>query len=103
MIDIYSHQDRIAVKFPYDPELVAKIQKIPGSMWDKFYKVWTVPATIEAYKNLKKLTGTSCKEIEQSSKRQIICLKNYKFKTAPFSHQIEGIKFILNHFNVEVK
>jgi len=39
---------RIAIAFPYTPELVEAVKSIPGRVWDPIRRVWTVPRDREA-------------------------------------------------------
>jgi site-specific recombinase XerD len=36
---------RIAVQFPHDPGLIAKIKTVPGHLWNYLEKYWSVPYT----------------------------------------------------------
>jgi hypothetical protein len=35
--------ERIAISFPYDPKLVAKVKSISGSRWHPKEKCWSLP------------------------------------------------------------
>lgn len=37
--------DEIAIIFPYIPDQVAAVKKIPGARWDRLAKIWRVPIT----------------------------------------------------------
>ena len=42
---VISDGDEIAVIFPYIPEQVAAIKRVPGARWDRLAKIWRVPMT----------------------------------------------------------
>jgi len=46
---------RMAVQFPYSPERVAAIKKIPGREWHPERKVWSVPFSLKAVEQIQKL------------------------------------------------
>lgn len=37
--------DHLAIAFPYDPDEVREVKRIPGARWDKLARVWRVPMT----------------------------------------------------------
>ena len=45
-------QDGIAVSFPYDPKLVAKVKTIEGRKWHKEEKYWSFLNTDETLKKI---------------------------------------------------
>jgi SNF2 family DNA or RNA helicase len=42
---LWLNDDHLIIDFPYDPDEVAAIKKIPGAKWDKLARVWRAPAT----------------------------------------------------------
>ena len=46
---------RMTVQFPYSPERVAAIKKIPGREWHPRQKVWTVPCSLDVIEQIQSL------------------------------------------------
>ncbi len=42
-IEVRKASEEIAISFPYDPALVAKVKGLPGSRWHPREKYWSVP------------------------------------------------------------
>lgn len=93
--------ESVILKFPYDKEIIDYIKALPIRSYDPDNKTWEIPLEqfarfADYYKNpiefhiyIKK--DKHLKEIEIP--------KDYKFKFNPYPHQLEGIKFGLNHDN----
>ena len=91
------------ISFPYDIKYVNLMRIQPKRYWHSDLKCWEVP-----YENLSlvvdkipnedyKLTVDKNVNKVLDSQTEIEIPSTYKFKTNPFSHQIEGIKYGLNH------
>lgn len=87
------------VSFPYDQKIVSIIREFPSRYWDGDNKVWEVP--------LNKL-GTLVNNMQDRDieitgkyvsliKKQVGMPANFKFKTKPFAHQIDGFNYGLNN------
>lgn len=48
------HRDarRLALRFPFDPELIAVVRNLPESRWSRTHRCWHIPSTEEAYRLL---------------------------------------------------
>ncbi len=95
---------RLLLFFPYNAEIIGKLQQIPSARFEKLYKAWSLPLTRVSYQNVVDSLEVKSPEIEEWLKktRKKIKLSEWKFKTKPLPHQVEGIKFLLRQFNVEV-
>ena len=58
MISITQQGLEYEIKFPYDPVLVAYVKNVPGRLWHKEDKCWTVPKDKVGF-FIKQLEGTS--------------------------------------------
>lgn len=87
------------LSFPYDNKVVELVRSFPTRYWDKDNKEWEVPL-----KQLETLiTELSDYEIELCGDLSVLRDEkpkidfDYTFKTNPFEHQIDGLKFGLEH------
>lgn len=89
------------INFPYSAELVDIIREQPTRYWDKDTKEWEVPlkklpilvSKFEDH-NVTILAEDAGVFIDESEKAVNI---DYKFKTTPFQHQIDGFNYGLTH------
>ena len=93
--------DSIILKFDYDQTLINFIKNMPIRSYDPSSKTWEIPleqfpSFIDFYKNPINLHITLSAEKEENN---IEIPKDYKFPFNPYPHQLEGIKFGLNHDN----
>lgn len=93
--------DSIILKFPYDADLVSYIKQLPMRSYDPETKTWEIPLEqfprfIDYYKKpiILHITLSTAKK-----ENKIDIPKDYKFPFNPYPHQLEGIKFGLNHNN----
>lgn len=54
-------RDRIWLRSPYDPEVIASAKRIAGANWSKTNKVWTFPRTVESCLRLREEFGSRLK------------------------------------------
>ena len=95
------------ITFKYDERIKDIVKNQPERYWHPDTKCWEVPI---------RYLDSLCKELSQyeidiidssnllqysnnESKSKILIPDNYKFKNAPYKHQIEGIEFGLNSDN----
>lgn len=83
------------VSFPYNQRVVDTIKSYPTRYWNKDLKEWEIPL-----KKLSNLTeDLSCFDFELTGKyvslekKQAKVPKEFKFKTKPFEHQIDGFNY----------
>ena len=93
--------DSIILKFPYDVDLVNYIKNLPIRSYDPETKTWEIPLEqfprfVDYYKK-PIILHISFASIKQE--KEIEIPKDYKFPFNPYPHQLEGIKFGLNHDN----
>ena len=91
--------DSIILKFDYDQTLINFIKNMPVRSYDPSDKTWEIPleqfpSFIDFYKNPINLHIVLSTEKEENN---IEIPKDYKFPFNPYPHQLEGIKFGLNH------
>lgn len=91
------------ISFPYDIKYVNLMRVQPKRYWHSDIKSWEVP-----YENLSlvvdklsnedyKLTVDKTVNNAIKSQTDIEIPSSYKFKTNPFSHQVDGVQYGLNH------
>ena len=90
---------KLKLSFPYNHELIERAKSIPGARWEKYKRYWEYPATIYIYQQIKEKFNV---ELELPKQKQCD-LNKHQFKTTPFAHQIEAVKFLLKKFGVRVK
>lgn len=88
------------ITFDYNSAIVETIKAFPTRFWDKENKSWEVPFNKlgEVVNKLSALGDItiSGKYIKLDTD-EVQIPKDYVFKTKPFEHQIDGVKFGLNH------
>ena len=92
----------IFVSFPYNLDIINAIRDLPTRYWIKDTKEWEVP-----FKKLEDLVNMFSDKYEMeiitdypqcfADNEEIEIPQGFEFKTKPFSHQIEGFKYGLNH------
>lgn len=93
--------DSVILKFDYDQQLINYIKALPVRTYDPKEKTWEIPLEqfprfINFYKKPINLY-ISLKQKEE--KKEIQIPEDYIFKFKPYPHQIDAIKFGLNHDN----
>ena len=93
--------DSIVLEFPYNKEIIDYIKSFPVRYYDNKSKTWEIPLEyfprfIDFYKNPITLYIYIKSEEE---KKEIEIPEDYNFPFNPYPHQLEGIKFGLNHNN----
>ena len=88
------------ISFEYNSDVVNIIKSFPTRTYNKDDKTWEVPFN-QLGNVVSKLSDyditISGKYINLSEKEQVQIPADFKFKTKPFEHQIDGVKFGLNH------
>ena len=88
------------VSFEYNSEIVDIVKQFPTRVYNKDDKTWEIPFNklgevvnkLSAYDI--EITG---KYINLEEKNNVELPDDFKFKTTPFEHQIDGVKFGLSH------
>lgn len=91
------------LKFKYDSFAIDKIRKLPNRFWHTDSKEWEIPVNKLDY--LKEQLDNYIfnvkiidKEVEKTENKEIDnFINNFYFKTNPYSHQIDGLKYGLTH------
>lgn len=89
------------ISFPYDNTVVDIIRNLPSRFWDKDRKMWEVPAKklselISKLHNYE-ITLTGDFSSFETPETKATLPADFKFKTSPFEHQIDGFNFGLSH------
>lgn len=94
-IDDYS----MFVSFEYNQKIVDTIRSLPTRFWDKDTKEWEVPLKKLEYltSNLSEFSFDITGKYITLEKPKAEMPKNFKFKTQPFEHQIEGFNYGLQY------
>ena len=92
----------VFVSFPYSMEIVNLIRSLPTRYWDKENTRWEVPfrrldALIEMFADKYEVEIICDDPTCFKDKTEIDIPSGFEFKTKPFSHQVDGFKFGLNH------
>lgn len=107
--------ETLLVAFPYDPDLIAAVKLLPGRTWNKSRKRWEVPATVEAFEQLRSIAAhhdiplTAHPSLVAAMSRQkkaealasVIARTDmdpgtieYAHRTEPYQHQRAGLAFL---------
>lgn len=89
------------VSFDYNARIVNILRELPIRFYDQNHKTWEVPVS-SVITLIDKLNGFNIKLIgkvtELEQKKVVEGLpKGFKFKTQPYSHQIEGVEYGLKY------
>ena len=105
MINFYLEgNNTLCLDFSYNERLVNIAKNISGAHWNKSKVRWEYPCTEFVYRKIKGKFNMRIESIEKELNKKItVDLSKYKFKTVPYQHQREGVKFLLERFGVEVK
>lgn len=93
------------MSFPYDEALVNKIRELPSRAWNKDTKEWEVPINklthlVDWLNSMNKYDVEITGNIAALNREPVLTATantNFKFKTKPFNHQIDGFNFGLTH------
>lgn len=86
------------LKFDYNKDIINVIRAIPGRAWHPDTKEWEIPVSKlgNVERELTNCHFVITDETEVKLHERMIP-DGYQFKTKPFSHQIVGVNFGLNH------
>ena len=87
------------ISFPYDAHIVETIRQFPTRYWDKDNKTWELP--LDRLGSLVEQLPSEQFDIsghyETLQKQKVKAPKGFEFKTKPFSHQVDGFQYGLDH------
>lgn len=88
------------ISFEYDKEIVDIIKSFPTRFYAPADKTWELPfGTLgELVAKLSDYDITISGKYIKLEKDEVQIPEDFEFKTAPYEHQIEGVKFGLNHY-----
>ena len=94
-----NEQYSMFVSFPYDNKIVDVIRNLPTRFWNKDTKEWEVPLKKLEYllDNLSDFDFDISGKYVTLGKPKAVTPDNFKFKTEPYEHQIEGFNFGLQN------
>ena len=94
-----NEQYSMFISFPYDNKIVDTIRSLPTRFWNKDEKEWEVPLKKLQYllDNLSDYDFDISGKYVELEKPKAVTPANFKFKTTPYEHQIEGFNFGLNN------
>lgn len=103
----------LAVRFGYDEALVTVVKSIPGRLWNKTHRVWTIPANHENVELLRNRMPRYARvrvddvvladlERERQALERAAAIRaagdapgiQFDFRTAPYAHQRAGLAFL---------
>ena len=89
------------LSFDYNNDIINAIHEFSTRYYDGENKVWELPFNqlgnvVDKLSEIDSITITG-KYINLSDKKEIEIPKDFDFKTKPFEHQIDGVKYGLNH------
>ena len=87
------------VSFEYNQKVVDTIRELPTRYWNKDTKEWEVPLKKLQYliENLSDFDFDITGQYVTLEAPKAVVPKNFKFKTKPFEHQIEGFNYGLQY------
>lgn len=93
--------DSVVLKFNYDQKIIDYIKALPIRSYDPKEHTWEIPLEqFPRFFDFYKRPINFYIKLRQEKEKQIIEIpSDYEFKFKPYPHQIEGIKFGLNHDN----
>ena len=83
------------ISFPYDSELISLMRSQPSRFWHASAKEWEIPANKlskiinEIWNHKIEISGDNISTVN----KEIEVPKGFRFKTNPFTHQIEGLEY----------
>lgn len=106
-MNISIKENHIEVSFYFNQTLVNLVRELPGAKWEKDYKVWIFPKSLQSYNSLKgelenkRIYHTSL--IPTNDSVEQLSYEDYEFKTIPYAHQYSALDFALKNFNEAIK
>lgn len=101
LIDIKVTDDELFLKSEYSQTIVSFMRSRPKRFWDKVNRLWVLPKS-ELENVLKLISGCEYKITYETTEIKdgqcsIEIPDWYEFKTNPFDHQIDAVKYGLIH------
>lgn len=62
---------QLVIKFPKDPDIIAKVKRLSGRRWDKMNSHWTAPLTLENVVKLREAGFTFSENVRDWAGREI--------------------------------
>lgn len=87
------------LSFTYNPMYIEEIKKLPCRFWNPNRKEWEIPLNLVP---MVKQFEPDIKELNEApvfAPPSVVDIKELKFKTPSFPHQLEGVKYGIEHNN----
>lgn len=87
----------IRLEFPYNPDDVAAVKRIPGRKWNPDARIWTCPPTGKALQILEEarfLIDPGVKDLVRDAKRRAKSIEVPGLKQELFQYQKQGVAFL---------
>lgn len=97
----HKNEDRIAVNFANDPELITRFKKLSGAKWSNSLKTWHLPATESHLKRFKLIREQNTVQTphQQQINKFISYLKSKRYSENTIKTYSEAIGVFLKFFN----
>ena len=91
-------QTSLFVSFDYDPKVVEIIKQAENAIYDQNTRTWELPLNKLSYliDNLTSIDDINLDLIPEDAEKEVLDL-TIDYKVKPFDHQLEGIKWLINH------
>ena len=88
------------ITFDFNTEILSIVKSFPTRVYNPTNKSWELPFSqlgevVNKLSDIENITITG--KYVKLNKDEIEIPKDYEFKTVPFEHQLEGVKYGLNH------
>ena len=92
------------LSFPYDEEIIGAVRSLSDRAWDNANKVWEIPYgklldILMQFPNHEVQLHGEIYEAEHDLMDDINVSYDYDFKTTPYSYQMDGFNYGMNHNN----
>ena len=94
-----NEENAMFISFPYNQRIVDTIKSYPTRYWNKDSKEWEVPLKklADLLNDLRDFDFDLTGKYVSLEKKQAKAPKDFKFKTKPFEHQIDGFNYGLSN------
>ena len=92
------------LSFPYDEEIIGAVRSLSDRAWDNTNKVWEIPygsllGFLVQFSNHEIQLSGNIYEAEHDLLDDLQVTYDYDFKTIPYSYQVDGFNYGMNHNN----
>lgn len=87
------------LSFNYNPDYVQEIKKLPCRFWNPDRKEWEIPINLVPMVKKFENNITELNQAPMFAPASKVNVEDLKFKTPSFPHQLEGVKYGIEHNN----